>query len=121
VDALMWFGLFAAPFAWAGQHVAGVMLTIGQCHDNTAGPDWQLHVDTWAGIVTAAAALIAALGLLSAVLAWRSTREADDDDPPPAGRVHFLGVVGLTISPLFLAIILMSGLGTVFLPQCVQS
>jgi hypothetical protein len=121
VDALMWFGLFAAPFAWAAQHVTGVLLTIGQCHDNAAGPDWQVHVDTWAIVVTAAAALIASLGLLSAVLAWRSTRDADDDDPPPAGRVHFLGIVGLAISPLFLAIILMSGLGTIFLPQCVQS
>ena len=120
-SALMWFGLFAAPFAWAAQHVTGVLLTIGQCHDNAAGPDWQVHVDTWAIVVTAAAALIASLGLLSAVLAWRSTRDADDDDPPPAGRVHFLGIVGLAISPLFLAIILMSGLGTIFLPQCVQS
>jgi hypothetical protein len=121
IDALMWFGLFAAPFAWAAQHVAGVWLTLGECHDNTAGPAWQVHVDTWAAIVSAAAALIAALGLLSAVQAWRSTRDADDSDAPPAGRIHFLGIVGLTISPLFLAIILMSGLGTIFLPQCVQS
>ena len=118
---LMWFGLFAAPFAWAAQHVAGVWLTLGECHDNTAGPDWRVHVDTWAGIVTAVAALIAALGLLSAVLAWRTTRGVDDSDPPPAGRIHFLGIIGLPISPLFLAIILMSGLGTIFLPQCVQS
>ena len=118
---LMWFGLFAAPFAWAAQHVTGVLLSISQCHDNAAGPDWNVHIDTWAGIVTAVAALIAALGLVSAVLAWRSTRDADDSDAPPAGRIHFLGIIGLTISPLFLAIILMSGLGTIFLPQCVQS
>jgi heme/copper-type cytochrome/quinol oxidase subunit 2 len=120
-DALMWFGLFAAPAAWAAQHVAGIALTIGQCHDNTAGPDWRVHVDTWAAIITAAAAVVALLGLLSAVAAWRSARDADDSDPPPAGRVHFLGIIGLTISPLFLAIILMSGLGTIFLSQCVQS
>jgi hypothetical protein len=117
----MWFGLFAAPAAWALQHVAGVALTIGQCHDNAAGPDWHVHVDAWAIAVTAAAAAVAVLGGLSAVAAWRSARDADDDDAPPAGRVHFLGIVGLTISPLFLAIIVMSGLGTVFLPQCVQS
>jgi heme/copper-type cytochrome/quinol oxidase subunit 2 len=119
--ALMWFGLFAAPFAWAAQHVTGVLLTIGQCHDNTAGPDWHVHVDAWAAVVTGVAALIAILGLVAAVLAWRSTRDATDDDPPPAGRIHFLGIVGLAISPLFLAIILMSGLGTIFLSQCVQS
>ena len=120
-DALMWFGLLAAPFAWAAQHVAGVALTIGACHDNTAGPDLGIHVDTWAAVVTAAAAFVAVLALLSAIAAWRSARDADDSDPPPAGRIHFLGIVGLTISPLFLAIILMSGLGTIFLSECVQS
>ena len=120
-DALMWFGLFGAPAAWAAQHVAGISLTIGECHDNTAGPESGIDVDTWVGVITAVAAVIALLGLLSAVAAWRSARDADDDDAPPAGRVHFLGIVGLTISPLFLAIILMSGLGTIFLSQCVQS
>jgi hypothetical protein len=120
-DALMWFGLFGAPAAWTAQHVTGVMLTIGACHDNTDGPDWQLHVDTWAAVTTAVAALIAILALLAAIAAWRSAGDADDSDPPPQGRIHFLGIVGLTISPLFLAIILMSGLGTIFLSQCVQS
>jgi heme/copper-type cytochrome/quinol oxidase subunit 2 len=120
-DALMWFGLFGAPAAWAAQHVAGIWLTLAQCHGNTAGPSWSLHLDAWVTAITAVAAAVAVLAGLSAASAWRSTREADDSDPPPAGRIHFLGVVGLTISPLFLAIILMSGLGTVFLPQCVQS
>ena len=31
--------------------------------------------------------------------------------PRPPGRIHFLAVIGMTITPLFLAIILMSGLG----------
>jgi len=120
-DALMWFGLFGAPAAWAGQHVAGVALTIGACHDNTAGPDLGIRVDLWTVVTTAAAVLVATLALLSAIAAWRSARDADDSDPPPGGRVHFLGIIGLTISPLFLAIILMSGIGTIVLQECVQS
>jgi hypothetical protein len=120
-DALMWFGVFGAPFAWTAQHVTGIILTIAACHDGTAGPDWRPPVDAVAAIVTAAAALIAVLALLSAVAAWRSVRDADDSDPPPAGRIHFLGIVGATISPLFLAIILMSGLGTISMAECVQS
>lgn len=120
-DVLMWFGLFGAPAAWAAQHVTGVALTIGACHDNTEGPDWQVHVDAWTVVSTSAAALVAILAGLSAIAAWRSARDADDSDPPPAGRIHFLGIVGLTISPLFLAIILMSGLGSIFLSECVQS
>jgi hypothetical protein len=120
-DALMWFGLFGAPFAWTAQHVTGVLLSIATCHDNTAGPDWRPPFDAVAGIVTAVAAVIAALALLSAVAAWRSARDADDSDPPPAGRIHFLAIVGLTISPLFLAIILMSGIGSTSMQACVQS
>jgi uncharacterized membrane protein len=119
--ALMWFGLFGAPAAWTLQHVSGLELQYAQCHDNTTGPGWRFNVDAWTLGITLVAAAIAVLAGLSAVAAWRSARDADDDDAPPAGRTHFLGIVGLMISPLFLAIILMSGLGEVFLPRCVQS
>jgi heme/copper-type cytochrome/quinol oxidase subunit 2 len=118
---LMWVGLFAAPAAWALQHVSGIELQYATCHDNTPGPAYDVHVDAWTLAVTIVAAAVAILGGLAAVAAWRATREADDDDAPPAGRIHFLAVIGMTITPLFLAIILMSGLGEVFLPSCVQS
>jgi hypothetical protein len=118
---LVWFGLFAAPFAWTAQHVAGIELTISACHDNTAGPGWDVPVDPVVIATTALAALIAVLGGLAAVNAWRATRGVDDSDPPPDGRIHFLAIIGMTITPLFLAIILMSGLGSILLAECVQS
>jgi ubiquinol-cytochrome c reductase cytochrome c subunit len=117
----VWFGLFAAPAAWTLQHVAGISLTIGQCHDNAVGPGLDLHVNAVVAAVTAAAAACAALGVAAAFSTWRATREHDDDDAPPGGRNHFLGVVGLTTSPLFLAIILMSGIGSIALPECAQA
>jgi hypothetical protein len=119
--AAVWIGLFAAPFAWAAQHVAGIELTIGQCHDNAPGPAWDLPVDPVTIATTAIAASIAVLGGLAALSAWRATRGVDDDDAPPAGRNHFLAIVGMTISPLFLAIILMSGVGSTLMSGCVQS
>jgi hypothetical protein len=118
---LVWIGLFAAPTAWALQHLSGIELQYAQCHDNTAGPGYSIHVDAWTLAVTIAMAAIAVVGGISAVAGWRATKEAEDDDAPPSGRIHFLGVVGMTITPLFLAIILMSGLGEVFLPSCIQS
>jgi hypothetical protein len=118
---LMWFGLFAAPAAWALQHVSGIQLQYAQCHDNTAGPGFSIHVDGWTLGVTLTTAGIAVLGGLASVVAWRATREAEDDDAPPAGRIHFFAVIGMTMTPLFLALILMSGLGEVFLPACRQS
>jgi hypothetical protein len=118
---LGWVGLFAAPMAWASQHVAGIELTFSACHDNTAGPAWDVPLDPVTIAITAVAACTAVLGGLAAVAAFRATRKVEDDDPPPPGRIHFLSVIGMTISPLFLAIILMSGLGSIFMSGCVQS
>ena len=53
--------------------------------------------------------------------AFLATRESDDDDAPPAGRIHFLSVIGLTITPLFLAIVLMSSAGAIIANGCTQS
>ena len=121
VDALMWIGLLAAPVAWAGQHIAGVWVQIARCHDRAAGASPGLPVDAVTIAVGAAAAALALIGLVAAVASWWTTRSADDDDPPPSGRIHFMGVVGMTISPLFLAMIVMSSAGGIAIMECVQS
>jgi ABC-type iron transport system FetAB permease component len=119
--ALMWVGLLAAPAAWTGQLVAGVWLQIARCHDRAYGASSGLPVDAVTIAVGAAAAALALIGLFAAIAAWWATRRADDDDPPPSGRIHFLGVVGITISPLFLAMIVMSSAGGIAIVECVQS
>jgi hypothetical protein len=115
MSLLSWFGLGAAPFAWATQHVAGYALGEARCGPAGAG----LHFNAWAIVVTAVFGTIAAAGIVAAIVAWRGT-SADVEDPPE-GRIHFVSVMGMAFSPLFLVIILMSGLGAVFLPDCVQS
>jgi len=50
-------------------------------------------------------------GLLAAVIVYVATSGVDEEGAPPLGRIHFLAVVGLAIAPLFIAIILMAGLG----------
>jgi hypothetical protein len=62
-----------------------------------------------------AAAVVAVAGLVSALRAFRATGESEG---LPGERVHFMAVIGLTISPLFLAIILMDGIGTIVLENC---
>lgn len=113
--ALVWFGLFGAPAAWTVQHVTGYALTEASCHE--AGAGWSL--DLWTTVVTAAAALVAVLAGVAGVAAWRATRGAGSE--PPEARVRFLATMTLAITPLFLMIILMSGLGSIFLSDCVQS
>ncbi len=111
----VWFGLLGAPVAWTVQHVAGVAFTLADCSEGgTSAPVNLLTV-----IVTAAGVATAVLAELSAISVFRTTRGAGDAEPP-ASRVHFLSVVGLAIGPLFLAMMLMSGLSSVLLTDCLQ-
>ena len=117
VSLLTWFGLLAAPLAWVGQHMFGVMLVEAAC--NPSGIVWAVPVDGATTAATAVAAVIAVLGGVAALLAYRSIPK-DETDPPEA-RVRFIAIIGIAISPLFLAIVLMSGITVVGLPECVQS
>ena len=116
---LAWFGVFGAPFAWVVQFLIGLSLTFARC--NLPGMPRSVAINGVAIAATAVAGVVAAAGGLAAVLAFRATRENEDDDAPPAGRVHFLAVVGMTTTPLFLFIIVLNGLGVVSLPGCVQA
>jgi hypothetical protein len=118
VRVLVWFGVFGAPAAWTLQHVTGYALTEAGCQE--AGRRWDLAVDGWTIAVTATAAAVAVLAWLAAIATWRATRDAGEEPPPPS-RIHFLSVMGMTLTPLFLLIILMSGIGAVVLSECVQS
>jgi hypothetical protein len=120
-ELLAWVGALGPPFVWAGQHVAGLALGLADCPDNTVGPGWSVPVNAATIVVGGAAATLAVLCGLAAVVAWRATRDADDTDAPPAGRTHFLAVIGMTITPLFLAMILMSSAGAIAAQGCVQS
>jgi hypothetical protein len=116
-----WLGVLGPPFVWALQHVAGYSVGLADCPDNTRGPGWNVPVDALTIAIGGAAAIISALCGLAAVAAWRAARDADESDAPPAGRIHFLAMIGMTITPLFLAMIAMSSAGAVAAHGCTQS
>ena len=113
---LLWFALFGPPLAWTFQHVTGYALTEAACSGPGRRPGF--GVDAWLIVVAAAGASIAVLGVIAGIVMFRRTRDAPEEPPP--SRVHFLSVVAMTIGPLFLAIILMSGLGSILLAACRQ-
>jgi hypothetical protein len=118
-EPLLWFGVFGAPAAWALTHLAGVELAQATCRQAARGEGWNIHFDAWTIAVFATMAAIAIASEVASVLTFRATRDASSE--PPRGRIHFLSVIGMTIGPLFLAMILMGGLGSVLLEQCQQS
>ena len=111
------YGLLGGPFAWAAMHVTGYALTEAACSPINGGGG--LRLDAWTIVVTAIAAALTVAAEVAAIVAWQRTRGAGGEDP--AARIHFVAVMGLTFTPLFLLIILMSGLGVVVLPECHQS
>lgn len=116
---VQWFGVFGAAFAWTVLHVFGFAITQATCE--RVGIRWSIATD---GLTTAAmvvAAVIAVLGGAAAVATYRGARDAEHDGPPPKGREHFLGVVGMAVTPLFLFIILMDGSGVLSSSVCRQS
>ena len=116
---LAWIGVFGAPAAWTLQHVFGLGITLAAC--NPGGRPDDIAVNTVTIVLMAAAAATAAAGTVAAVLAFLAMRGTAKDDPPPSGRIFFMAVVGMTTSPLFLAIILMSGSGVLSHTVCQQS
>ncbi len=115
-SVLMWFGLFGAPAAWMIQFVVGLSFTFAACLP--AGQSRDLPVDAFAIALSTAGV---ATGLAAWISAWtvqRATRNGPE--APPASRVHFLAVIGTVVSPLFVCIMVMSGLGVVFLDNCHQ-
>jgi hypothetical protein len=114
---LSWYGLLGAPLAWTVFHVGGVAIATGSCSP------WGLSTGSGlqpASLVVTFGSLALAVGALAAAfVVYLSTREVDEEGAPPLGRIHFFSVVGLAIAPLFIAIILMAGLGGTAL-GCVQ-
>jgi hypothetical protein len=116
---LQWFGVFGAAFAWAILHVTGFAVALASCERVSVTSS--IATDTITAVATAAAAIVAVLAGASAVATYRAARDASHDDPPPKGRMQFLGVVGMAVTPLFLFIILMDGSGVLAVSVCRQS
>jgi hypothetical protein len=118
---LAWLGALGPPFAWAAQHIGGYALGLSDCPDGAVGAGFHVPVNAWTIVIGGAAALVVVACGVAAFVAYWTTREADDSDAPPAGRIHFLSVIGLTITPLFLAIIVLSSVGAIVATDCQQS
>lgn len=119
VELLQWAGVTLAPFAWAALHIFGILLTLAACAP--ANARWGLSLHTINAVATVLAAIVAAAGFGSAIAARLLVDAENDQDPPPAGRIFFMAVCGITTSGLLLVIILMAGTGVSLREACWQS
>lgn len=118
---LQWYGLAGGGFAWAGQVIVGFGLTQAVC--SAGGRHWGIGTHVWEMSIMIAAATIAVGAEVAAFTLFRAAGATggSHDEPPPLGRLHFFASASLVVNVLFLAIILMAGIGAIELQVCRQS
>ena len=129
LGVVQWIGVVVAPLAWTGQHVVGY--GVGQARCSVGGMRWGIGFDTWQLAILAAAGLLVVISEAAAVAAFLATRETNYGDGPPGdgrwggavpySRLHFFATAAMVANVLFLTVILLDGLGSVFSTLCAQS
>jgi hypothetical protein len=115
---VLWYAVLGAPIAWGLQFGISYWVTQAKC--SVAGDRWGISVDAWVIVLTVLAAALALGGWLVSLGLFQATADDEMDSGPPGGRTRFLAAVGLAIAPIFLAIILLNGIGAV-VHSCTQS
>lgn len=128
LSVLQWVGVVVAPLAWTGQHVVGYGVGQARCE---AGANWGIVYNTWQLAILVAAALLVIVSEAAAVSVFLATRETNYGDGPagdgrwggavPYSRLHFFATAAMVANVLFLTVILLDGLGSVFMTLCAQS
>lgn len=129
LGVVQWIGVVVAPLAWTGQHVVGY--GVGQARCSVGGMRWGIGFDTWQLAILAAAGLLVVISEAAAVAVFLATRETNYGDGPPGdgrwggavpySRLHFFATAAMVANVLFLTVILLDGLGSVFSSLCAQS
>ena len=116
LELLQWFGLLAAPFAWATQLVVGFGVTQAACsraHIGVAMTPWELGLTVTAGVVALTAQACA-------VVLLRELQPVEYDARGPRGRMYFFAIAAVLGNTLFLGAIALTGAGVVDHIPCTQ-
>jgi hypothetical protein len=119
LSMLQWFGFLAGGIVWFTSFLAGAGTSQAAC--NPAGRRWGIPADTvqLALMVTALALVLSAQ--VAAVAVFRATRNVEEQDPPPEGRLHFFSIGAMFGNTLFLMIIVLSEVATIVDRLCHQA
>lgn len=119
VSPVLWYAVLGAPIAWALEFWIGYWAVEARC--DRPGYATPVDITGWTIVVGVAALLVACGALATSIVLFRRTSDSGSKGPPPRGRIRFLAVVGMTVAPLFIAIIVMTSSGVLVLMPCNQS
>jgi hypothetical protein len=95
-SSLSWVGLGAGPTAWACSFQANYALASWQCRSGHIIAPW----------ISLAGILVAVIGGLSSYFVWRQS-DVPTRSPLELQTERFLGSIGMALSTLFIAVMLM--------------
>jgi hypothetical protein len=116
LELLQWFGLLGGALAWTVQHVVGFGISDAGC--SVAGTQWDLDVAAAQTALALAAGTVVVLAWVAALIAFRETRVVDEYAPGPVGRIHFFAQAALLGNVLFLVIVVLDGVSSVYHLPC---
>jgi hypothetical protein len=126
LGVLQWVGLLLGAGVWAAQHIVGSGITQADCGAGGAG--WGISNDLWQATLTACAAGLVVLAGIAAVTVFARTRGAGFGDEPAeeAGelrraRLHFFAAASIAANSIFLMIILLDVVASLYQLGCRQS
>jgi hypothetical protein len=119
LSQLQWVGILVGGPVWFAEFLAGIGESQVQC--NPASRQWGLPHDALqlAFMLVAVAAVGASLA--ASTLVFLKTREVEEQEAPPPGRIHFFSAAAIAGNVIFLAIILLTGIATIVDQLCRQS
>jgi hypothetical protein len=116
---LQWLGLIAGAATWWAQHVVGFGITQAEC--SSGGASWGIGNDVWQIALLVASALLILAAEAASVAVFLRTRETSyAEDPPPLSRMQFFAIAAMVANAIFLAIVLLDGLASIFNVVCRQ-
>jgi len=125
--ATLWFGLFAAPAAWALQLISNYALLAHSCYPRNTPLSSPAFGGTRAVaiIVSVVLLIVAALTLVLAIRSWRATKRSgthtSDGDASTSigeGRVRFMAQAGVLVSGIFVYGVVMAALPLLSMSTC---
>jgi hypothetical protein len=119
LSQLQWFGFLAGGVIWWSTFLTGIGTTVAVC--NPASGRWGIPHDTVQLALMAIAIAFILAAQAAAIVVFRATRNVEEADPPPEGRMHLFSIGALLGNTLFLVIILLTGIAAVVDRACHQA
>ena len=116
---LQWFGLVAGAGVWLASLLGGVGVSQAAC--NPASARWSIPYDIVQLALAGAAVCLLVAAELAALAVFRATRDVEEQDPPPHGRLHVLASAALLSNLIFLLIVVLTTIATVVVRTCHQA